>query len=362
MRSPDTDVERIEGLLRGVPPETEREAQIEGLIRELRTSVPAAPRELRERVRGLRPVEKRRQFGWKPVLVVVPVAVALVGAALLGGRGSTDQGDEGGGVALDSRVGESQDAATPEAAQSTDALSAIAPSSRAQEWDVRLELSVRDNARLSEASAEAISTTRALGGFVVSSNVATQGAGGEAQLVVRIPQRRIQDALAQLSALGTITGQEVSVQDRQAELDQLAGRIDTLRVRIAELNVRLRTEQLDEADRLRLELQRRQLQRTLNEATRRRAGVAEQVALADVSLTIRTRPAAASSSGRLDDAVDDAVGVLGVAGAVAVFLLIVLAPLLVLTALGLAARRAWRRRDDERLLDRPRPTPPVSSR
>jgi hypothetical protein len=85
------------------------------------------------------------------------------------------------------------------------------------------------------------------------------------------------------------------------------------------------------------------------------------VALADVSLTIRTRPAAASSSGRLDDAVDDAVGVLGVAGAVAVFLLIVLAPLLVLTALGLAARRAWRRRDDERLLDRPRPTPPVSS-
>jgi hypothetical protein len=361
MRSPDTDVERIEGLLRGVPPETEREAQIEGLIRELRTSAPAAPRELRERVRGLRPAEKRRQFGWKPVLVVVPVAVALVGAALLGGRDSTGEGAEGGGVALpDAAI--SREAATPEAAQSTDAFSTIAPSARAQEWDVRLELSVRDNGRLSEASAEAISTTRALGGFVVSSNVATQGAGGEAQLVVRIPQRRVQDAIAQLSALGTITGQEVSVQDRQAELDQLAGRIDTLRVRIAELNVRLRTEQLDEADRLRLELQRRQLQRTLNEATRRRAGVADQVALADVSLTIRTRAAAASSGGRLDDAVDDAVGVLGAAGAVAVFLLIVIAPLLALAVLGLAARRAWRRRDDERLLDRPRPTPPVGSR
>ena len=42
MRSPDpTDVERIEGLLRGMPPESEREAHLEGLIRELRERVAA---------------------------------------------------------------------------------------------------------------------------------------------------------------------------------------------------------------------------------------------------------------------------------------------------------------------------------
>jgi hypothetical protein len=360
MRSPETDAERIEGLLRGVPPESEREAHLEGLIRQLRTSAPAAPRELRERVRGLKPAEPRRQFGWKPVLVVVPVALALVGASVLGTRDSS--GDEDAGVAFSpTQRGAARLGSPTEAAQDTDALSAIAPSTRAQEWDVRLELAVRDNARLSDASADAIRTTRELGGYVVSSNVATQGAGGQAQLVVRIPQRRVQDAIAQLSELGTITGQEVTVQDRQAELDQLAARVDNLRVRIAELNVRLRTEQLDEAERLRLELQRQQLQRTLNQVTRRRSGVAGQVAMADVSLTLATRRAASAGGGRFDGAVDDAVGVLGVAGAVAVFLLIVLAPLGLLALLALAVRRAWRRRDEARLLDRPRPTPPVSS-
>jgi hypothetical protein len=373
MRSPDADVERIEGLLRGVPPESEREAHIEGLIRELRTSAPGAPRELRERVRGLKPVERRRQFGWKPVLVVVPVAVALVGAAVLGGGGASGDEDEAAVGERASTVWEGLDGrALPRQsddvfggqalADETEALDAATAPGRAQEWDVRLELAVRDNARLSEASADAIRTTRRLGGYVVSSNVATQGSGGRAQLVVRIPQRRVQDAIAQLSDLGTITGQEVSVQDRQTELDQLAGRIDALRVQIAELNVRLRTEVLDEADRLRLELQRRRLQGTLNQLTRRRSNVAGQVAMADVALTLETRRAATVGGGsRLDDAARDALAVLGVAAAVAVFGLIVLAPLAVLAALALAARRAWRRREDERLLDRPRATPPVSS-
>ena len=361
MRPPDVDVERIEGLLRGMPPETEREAQIEGLVRHLRTSAPAAPRELRERVRELRPAERRRQFGWKPALALVPVAIALAGAALLGGDGSSTQADrdaaggEAPSTALESRR-------VPEAAQDT-ARSGIAPPiARAQEWDVRLELAVPDNAKLSEASADAIRTTRALGGYVISSNVATQGSSGQAQLVVRIPQRRVQDAIAQLSALGTITGQEVSVQDRQADLDRLAASIDSLRVQIAQVNVRLRTELLDEAERLQLELRRQRLQRTLNALTRQRTGVATQVAMADVSLTLRTRRAAAVGESRVDDAVDDALGVLAVAASVAVFLLIVLAPVALVTALALAARRAWRRREDERLLDRPRPTPPVGSR
>ena len=92
---------------------------------------------------------------------------------------------------------------------------------------------MRDNRALSDASAEAIRVTRELGGFVVSSNVATDGRSGRADLVLRVPQRRVQDAIAQLSELGTITGQQVSVQDRQADLDRLAKRIDTLRIQRA---------------------------------------------------------------------------------------------------------------------------------
>jgi ribosomal protein L29 len=250
-----------------------------------------------------------------------------------------------------------------DAGRATEALpGALAPTvgdtGRAQEWDVSLELAVRDNRGLSEASAEAIRVTRSLGGFVVSSNVATEGSGGRADLVLRIPQRRVQDALAQFSALGTITGQQVTVQDRQADLDRLAKRIDTLRIQLAEVRAQLAQGGLSEADRLRLELRRQRLQGELNQQARQRTGIANEVALAEFSLTIQTKRAAAvAGDSRIDGAVGDAVEVLSVAAAVGLFLLIVLAPLAVLAALLLVARRSFRRREEERLLDRPRPTP-----
>ncbi len=359
MRSPDaTDVERIEGLLRGMPPETEREAHLEGMIRELRSVSPRASHELRERVRTLREPERRRSLGWRPVLVVVPVAIAFAGAAILG-RGD-DTPDQGVAFSRESAALEAQPA--PQA-KDADAFAgplapAVADATRAQEWDVSLELAVRDNRSLSDASAEAIRTTRSLGGFVVSSNVATQGSGGRADLVLRIPQRRVQDAIAQFSELGTITGQQVTVQDRQADLDRLAKRIDTLRIQLAEVRAQLAQGGLSEVDRLRLELRRQRLQGELNQQTRQRTGIVNEVALSEFSLTLQTkRAAAAAGDSRIDGAVGDAVEVLSVAAAVGLFLLIVLAPLAVIATLLFLARRSFRRREEERLLDQPRPTP-----
>jgi hypothetical protein len=372
MPSPDpTDVERIEGLLRGMPPETERDARLEGMVRELRTGTPAAPPALRARVRGLGPPERRRTFGWRPLLVVAPLVVALLGAALLGGRGGGDSGDESGAAGSAESVQPAQagepfaktpptDEAAGEALDSRalGPVATVAPdSTRAQEWDVSLELALRDNARLSEASADAIRATRELGGFVVSSTVSTEGRNGSAQLLVRVPQRRVQEAIALFSDLGTITGQQVSVQDRQGELDRLARRIDTLRVQIAELNAKLAQPGLTEAERLRLELQRQRLRGQLNQRTRQRTNVAGEVAMAEFNLTLRTqRAAAAADDGRFDDAIGDALGVLAVAGAVGIFLLIVLAPIAVAVALLLLARRSLRRRGEERLLDHPQPS------
>ena len=360
MRSPDaTDVERIEGLLRGMPPETDREAHLEGMIRELRSVSPRASHELRERVRTLREPERRRSLGWRPVLVVVPVALAFAGAALLGrGDDTPDQS-----VAFSRESAGALEAQPAPQAKDADAFAgpvapSIAGAARAQEWDVSLELAVRDNRSLSDASAEAIRTTRALGGFVVSSNVATQGSGGRADLVLRIPQRRVQDAIAQFSELGTITGQQVTVQDRQADLDRLAKRIDTLRIQLAEVRAQLAQGGLSEVDRLRLELRRQRLQGELNQQTRQRTGIANEVALSEFSLTLQTkRAAAAAGDSRIDGAVGDAVEVLSVAAAVGLFLLIVLAPLAVIAALLFLARRSFRRREEERLLDQPRPTP-----
>jgi ribosomal protein L29 len=358
MRSPDaTDVERIEGLLRGMPPETEREAHLEGMIRELRSVSPRASHELRERVRTLREPEVRRSLGWRPVLVVIPVALAFAGALLLGNRNS--QEDAAGSRTVSSAL-EAQPA--PQAKDADAFAGPLAPTlsetARAQEWDVSLELAVRDNRALSDASAEAIRTTRALGGFVVSSNVATQGAGGRADLVLRIPQRRVQDAIAQFSELGTITGQQVTVQDRQADLDRLAKRIDSLRIQLAQVRAQLAQGGLSEVDRLRLELRRQRLQGELNQQTRQRTGIANEVALAEFSLTLQTKRAAAvAGDSRIDGAVGDAMEVLSVAAAVGLFLLIVLAPLAVIAVLLLLGRRSLRRREEERLLDQPRPTP-----
>ena len=377
MRSPDhTDAQRIDALLAGAPPESEREAQLEGLIRELRTAAPPAPPIVRERVRTLREPERRR-FSWRPALVAVPIAAALV-AGVIGlsrsGSDGTGQSAEGGGAEaiatspfaaqgktgteLDARraAGE-RDAAAPPALESAQLGAAdSAAAGRAQEWDVALELRVRDNDRLSDASADAIRTTRELGGFVVSSNVSTRERSGEARLVLRVPSGRIQDAIARLSELGTITAQQVAIQDRQDELDRLRRRIDDLRVQRAEVNLRLRTESLTPPERLRLELQLQRLNGRLNSLTATRNGVTREVAMAEVSLTVRTgKSAAAPTEGRLEGAAGDALHVLAVVGAAAIFVLIVISPLL---AIGLAVwlgRRSLRRREHERLLDQTNP-------
>lgn len=376
MRSPDhTDAQRIDALLAGAPPESEREAQLEGLIRQLRTAAPPAPPIVRERVRTLREPERRR-FTWRPALVALPIAAALV-AGVFGlsrsGSDGTDRSAQGGGAEttatspfaaqgdtrteLDALRSGERDAAAPPAWESAQLGAAdSAAGGRAQEWDVALELRVRDNDRLSDASADAIRTTRELGGFVVSSNVSTRERSGEARLVLRVPSRRIQDAIARLSELGTITAQQVSIQDRQDELDRLRRRIDDLRVQRAEVDLRLRTESLTQPERLRLELQRQRLTGRLNSLTATRTGVTREVAMAEVSLTVRTgRSAAAPSEGRLEAAAGDALHVLAVAGAVVIFVLIVISPLAAIAIVMWLGRRSMRRREHERLLDQTNP-------
>lgn len=381
MRSHDnTDARRIDALLAGAPPESEREARLEGLVRELRAAAPPAPPHVREHVRTLRPPEPRRS-AWRPALIALPIAAAVFAGAFGLSRGG---GSDGGGEAAGGAESLSPEAAStvpqsPNAARrfevtpstrdasrtalpqgqpwaATRAGSLAAAGGRAQEWDVSLELRVRDNDRLSDASADAIRTTRELGGFVVSSSVATRERSGEARLVLRVPSARIQDAIARLSELGTITAQQVEIQDRQDELDRLRRRIDTLRVQRAELKLRLRTENLTAPQRLELELRLQRINGRLNTLTMTRNGVAREVALAEVSLVVRTGSSAVPpSEGRIEGAARDALHVLSVAGAVTVFLLIVLTPLVAIAGVMWLARRSLRRREHDRLLDQPNP-------
>jgi hypothetical protein len=219
-----------------------------------------------------------------------------------------------------------------------------------------MDLRLPDNDRLAAASQEAIRTTRELGGYVVSSSIGTNGSAGEARIAVRVPARRIQDAITRFGDLGTITAQNVDVQDRQGQLDALARRIDSLRVSLAEVNLKLAQPGLSAPERLRLELRRERLRGLLNRLSGERRQLNDQVLLADVALMMRTgHSAVAPREGRVEGAARDAAHVLAVAGAVAVFLLIVLAPLAVVAVAIWLAFRTRRRRTEERLLDKPRP-------
>jgi hypothetical protein len=345
------------------------------LIRELRGLDAEAPAPARERVRSLdEPV--RRSWGWKPALVLVPalLALGLVAAVAVVGRdperqvlhGEFAPVNQGAAktTALETFGKKPVFGAATVARERTaipapltfDASAGAAGASRAQEWDVSMNLRVRDNDRLGSASQEAIRTTRALGGYVVSSSIGTEGNGGEARLAVRVPSKRIQEAIARFGELGTITAQNVDIQDRQGQLDAQARRIDTLRVQIAEVNVKLAQPGLSAPERLRLELRRERLRGLINRLAGERRALNDQVRLADVELLIRTGASSvAPSEGRVEGAARDALHVLAIAGAVAVFLLIVGAPLAVVALALWLVFRTRRRRTEERLLDQPRP-------
>jgi hypothetical protein len=76
--------------------------------------------------------------------------------------------------------------------------------------------------------------------------------------------------------------------------------------------------------------------------------------LSRISLTLTTQKAVAvttkHSEGRIERAARDAASFLAAAGAVVLFLLIVLSPVVVLVALGIWGARVYRAREQRRLL------------
>jgi Domain of unknown function (DUF4349) len=365
MRSPDPIApERLEELLRGAPPDGEREARVQGLVRELRADALPAPEGVRERVRALRePVPPKRRFSRRAALILVPVAVAVAGALLLPlERTSRDEAREA--TSVD---------AQPEPAPSGPAQGALgstrrspvqlgAATDRVADVDVALEVRVRDQRRLEEADSEAGRITRALGGYVVTASFGTSGSEGRADLTVKVPATRVQAAIARYSELGTVTGQQIAIRDRQAELDARTARTQRPHRALRITELKLRSTTLTPEQRLDLQVQRQRQQGLLDELLRANRRLLRETRMADVDLALHTGPPPAKEEGdgRLTDAVGGALDVLAVAGAAAVFLAIVFAPFLALGLVVWLALRASRRRRDERLLEAPRPHAPPS--
>lgn len=211
---------------------------------------------------------------------------------------------------------------------------------------------VKDLDALSSATQQATRTTRALGGYVVTTRFDARKEG-RSFLVVRVPIGKVQEAIARFSSLGTIVAQNVSIADLTNRVDTLGNQIDRLRVRIAKVDDRL-AGPLTQAQRVQLELQRARLARNLHRLIGLRSTLVKRAHLSRISLTLTTYKGAVVAPlhrGAVGNALHDAGTILAKEAAVGLYILIIAGPLLILAALVWIALRSGRRYADRRLLE-----------
>jgi hypothetical protein len=316
---------------------------------ELRSARPVASPALRERVRAVtaKPSPERRRFAFpfkRAVLVAAPAALALaVGGALV--HGLVNSGSRPRVIAGASAVTKAAPGVL--GARSAPAHLGAIPSSggRLQQYAASLSVQVKDLAALSDATKHAMRVARLLGGYVASVEYSAPHDGrGGASIVVRVPIDRVQDAVDEYSALGTILAQHVSIVDVTKVVEEQAREIARLRADIA----RLEAGGVTPAERPQLDADKARLDYLI----KRKAATVRRAQLARVSLELTTKPKqSAAPAGRFDRTLSDAGGVLLREAEILAYALIVAGPLLLLGAVGILAARSQRRRLERRLLE-----------
>ena len=333
------------------------------LISELRAARPTAPADLRARVRTIaaeptartpspRTVSRSGAASSSPPCRRGPRARERRRArARTLGRRELDGVARPGRREDPLRVGQLAPPAVAQGAHGALDSTAAQSTGRAQQVGATLTVEGKDSNGVSHAAQDALDLTRSLGGYVVSSSVAT-GEQGNASIVVRIPVARVQEAITGLSGLGRIVSQQVQISDLQATLDQLEKREATVRGQIARIRARLATETLDPETEAAL---RAKLQTLRSELVDLRTGISTtnaEARMATVQLSVVTPDAAGTvvPASRIHRTIDDALNVLGWEGIALLGILIVLAPLALLGLAAWLGRRLYRKHEAERLL------------
>jgi hypothetical protein len=333
----------------------------EAILRDLHALQLEAPAALRERVRALGEPQPRRTLPYIPwrrsLLVLAPAcALALVSAAVVHGVLSSGaprreqaavHGESGG--ALNGSGGSARTLAPT-------VLSPVVPpsSDRHQDYEAAMTLRVRDLDALTDRTNEAMQVVRSYGGYVASVQQSTSaGQPGEADLALRIPVGHVEEAMVRLSGLGTVLARQVSIVDLEQALRQQRARIVRLKLFVAHATEQLKAD-LPADVRLRLQLQLQAAREQLAGATRANRATLDEAAFSHVALTLTTQkaetPVQKGGAGRFERAAREAGSFLAGAGAVLLFLLIVLSPLIVLVVASALGWRAYRRREERRLL------------
>lgn len=323
------------------------------LLAELTETRPAAPAELRERVRELAAVvpEPTRRLP-RPTrrlaaAVLVAAALVVVAAAVVVSRNGSTPSTVERGVA----VGSAAKAPTATLQAQAGADRAFAPTAvppargRLQDYDATLSLRVHDATALSAATKQALRIVRSLGGFAGSVNLNVDGAEGDATLRLRVPVTHVQDAVQRLSELGTITGESVGIQDVQAGVNALDRTIARLQKQLRGLRAQPQTPAV----------QRRiaALTARVQQLQRSRATTVRNARLATISLQLTTRTPVVQPKPAHHGPLHGAVVALSWLGIGALYALVVGGPVALFLLAVWLGTRALRRRSERRLLERP---------
>jgi hypothetical protein len=204
------------------------------LVAELRAAHVEAPPEVRERVRLVAagaPAAPRRITWRRTLVVVVPVAAAIA-ATVVFTRPAKHPEVVRGLAPTPATIAPNVGAATDRAAK---AFSVPSAKNRVQIYDATLSLRVERARDVSEGVKRALRITTSLGGFSESVHAETHGSSATADLRLRIPRSHVQEAMAKLAQLGTITDENVSTVDQTALLNNTEREIARLQKQLAAL-------------------------------------------------------------------------------------------------------------------------------
>jgi len=201
------------------------------LVAELRAAHVEAPPEVRERVRLIAadaPAPPRRITWRRALVVVVPVAAAIAATIVFTRPAKQHPSvlELNTPATIAPNVGASIDRAAK-------ALTVPSPKGRVQTYDATLSLRVEHSRDVSDGVKQALRITTSLGGFSQSVHAETHGSSAVADLKLRIPRSRVQEAMAKLSQLGTITDENVSTVDQTALLNNTDREIARLQKQLA---------------------------------------------------------------------------------------------------------------------------------
>lgn len=317
------------------------------LVAELRGSRIAAPAELRARVRSIAAAgadSQARRFTWRRALVVALPATAAIAATIALTRPDPNQT-----AASDARTqtylqAEKSLVAPPIAQSGSAGATRLAPQTtpgRVQQYNAYLALRVPTADGVSDGVKRALRIAASLGGYPTSVHASSERKSASADLTLKVPRARVQTAITRLSALGTITSEQVDVQDVQAGLNAAERTIARLQARLATLRAAEQTDEV-EAKIAALTTRIQRLQR--NEAAKIRAAH-----FAAISLHLQT-PAKAAPTHRGDGPLHGLGVALRWIGIGAVYVLVLGLPLVLLVALGWWTVRSLRRRRENELL------------